>query len=455
MNKKDVNMLSGPIVRGLLTITFPFMIMQILQSLINIVDMTILKSFDTDGGIAVGAVGECSALITSIVGLVSGISAGVNVVVAKNIGRRDSDGINRAISSAVCIAMIGGVILSLVGVLFAEVFLSAMGCPAEIFSQSVLYFRLYFVGVPIFLLYNFCAAILRSSGNTKGPMVYLTLGGIVKVLLTYVFVGWFRLGVAGVSFATILAYILSLGLALNALLRSKGPAKLCLKGIRFHKTETKEILQLGVPSGLQQCMYSVANVAIITAVNSFGVKATTGVSIANNFDGVLYQVCVAASHAVMPYVSQNIGNNNPQRARQAVRRGILIAVSLGAFFGSLSAIFSPQLASIMSDDPEVINYARQKMIIISSTYFIHGINEILGGALRGLGKPIPSAICTFLFMCVLRFAWVYFIFPLLPNLTFLYLVWPIGWLLCIVCQLAVYLPTIRKHIREAAAPAAN
>ena len=199
-----------------------------------------------------------------------------------------------------------------------------------------------------------------------------------------------------------------------------------------------------MPAGLQSCLYSVANVIISATVNSFGPEATTGISIANNYDGILYQICHATSLAVMPYVSQNVGAGNVTRAISSVKKGILITVCLGATFGALSACFAVPLSSVMSSDPVVIAYSQQKMIIISSTYFICGINDIFGAALRGMGKPMVATVSTLVYMCLFRFVWVYLIFPLLPNLTFLYLVWPIGWVLSIITLLFVFVPTAKK-----------
>ena len=203
---------------------------------------------------------------------------------------------------------------------------------------------------------------------------------------------------------------------------------------------------------MQQALYSVANTIIAATVNTFGPDATTGISIANNFDGILYQISVAPSLALVSYVSQNIGNGNVKRAEQSVGRCILITVAFGASFGALSAIFSSQLSSIMSDIPEVIAFSRQKMIIISSTYFICGINESMGAALRRIGKPIVPMISTMVYMCAFRFVWVYLIFPVCPNLTFLYLVWPVGWILSIATNLIFYVKDIKK-LRRASATA--
>ena len=216
------------------------------------------------------------------------------------------------------------------------------------------------------------------------------------------------------------------------------------KKLRFYAAELKDMIFIGIPSGLQAGMYSLANVVIVTAVNSFGADATTGIAIANQFDGLMYQIIYAPSLAALPYVAQNIGAGKIERMKKTVWRSVLITVSFGVILGSLSAIFSRQLSSIMSSTPAVINYSQQKMVIISSTYFLCGINEIISGVLKGMNKPIIPAVSTFIYMCVLRFVWVYAIFPLFPNLTFLYLVWPIGWTLSIITLLIVYFHSLSE-----------
>ena len=203
-------------------------------------------------------------------------------------------------------------------------------------------------------------------------------------------------------------------------------------------------MHVGIPAGVQSAAYALANVVITTAVNGFGADATTGIAIANQFDGILYQISYAPALATTPYISQNVGAGNLKRVKKTLLRAILITTAFGASFGALSAIFSTQLSSIMSSEPAVIAYSRQKMIIISSTYFICGINEVMGGTLRGMGKPIIPTIATLIFMCVLRFIWVYAIFPLVPNLTFLYTVWPVGWILSIITLLIFYFLTMSK-----------
>lgn len=445
MKSRNVDMLSGSITKGLLELTMPIMIMNVMQSVFGIIDMTVLRVFSNDS--AVGAVGASGSLITLCTSLLIGVSAGANVVVAKRIGLGNQERVNKAAMTAVLFSVVGGLALMLIGALFAKTFLQMTNCPNTLLSKATVYFRIYFYGIPLLMLYNFCAAILRATGDTKRPMYFLILGGALKVAFTMLFVTVFNMDVEGVAIATnISSFVISL-LAFNALMKSE-KVHIEFSKLKFYASELKEMLFIGIPSGLQTGMYSLANVVIMTAVNSFGPDATTGVSIANQFDGLMYQIIYAPSLAATPYVAQNIGAGNIVRVKQSVIRSIFITTAFGVTFGSLSAIFSEELSSIMSTTPAVIKYSQQKMILVSSTYFLSGINEIMGGVLKGMGKPIIPTIATLIFMCLIRFVWVYGIFPLCPNLTFLYLIWPIGWISSIITLLIAYLPAIKNLEKE-------
>lgn len=442
MKMKNVDMLSGSITKGLLSMSVPIMIMNVMQSLFTIIDMAALKYFSTDS--SVGAIGVCSAIITLITGLLVGVASGANVVVAKRIGQGNKEDTNNAAMTAILTAITGGILLMTIGLTFAKTFLNMTNCPEALLPKATNYFRIYFLGVPILMFYNFCASILRAIGDTKKPMYFIILAGFLKVVFTVILLILTDMTVEGVAVSTILSQLIAAVLAFKTILKNNDVIQLDFKKIRFYKKELKEMLFLGIPTGLQQALYSFANVVITTAVNGFGANAATGVSIANQFDGILYQISVAPSLAVMPYVAQNAGAKNIKRVKMIISRAIMITVAFGASFGAFSAIFSGQLSSIMSSNPEIIAYSKQKMIIVSSTYFICGINEVMGGILKGLGKPIIPTISTLIFMCLIRFPWVYFVFPLYPNLTFLYLIWPIGWILSIVTQLFAYFPTLSK-----------
>ena len=442
MRTKNVDMLSGPITKGLLTMIIPIMIMNVMQSLFNIIDMTVLRIFSTDR--AVGAVGACGVLITICTSLLIGISVGANVVIARRLGAKDQKRADKAVMTSLLFSIAGGIVLMVIGITLAETFLKMTNCPEGLLPKATAYFQIYFCGVPILMFYNFCAAILRATGDTKRPMVFLIISGVIKALFNVLFAAVFAWDVEGVAVATIISSTVASTLAFYVLLKRQDVVHINFREIKFDLAELKAIVVVGIPAGLQTALYSVANAVITTAVNGFGEAATTGISIANQFDGILYQICYSPSLAVTPYVAQNIGAGNFKRVGKVYAQGVLITVLFGAFFGSLSAIFSGQLSSIMSSDPAVIAYSQQKMVIISSTYFICGIYEIAGGVLRGMGKSIIPTITTLLFMCALRFVWVYAIFPLYPNLTFLYAVWPVGWILSIATLLPAYCIVLRK-----------
>ncbi len=431
MRTKTVNMLSGSVTKGLLSMTIPIMVMNVTQVLFNAIDMMMLKNHGT----AVGAVGVCGTLTTLFTNFLIGISVGANVVVAKRIGASEQERANQAASTSMIIALAGGILLLAIGVPFAQTFLKLTNCPAELLQQATVYFKLYFYGVPALMIYNFTAAILRSIGDTRRPMVFLVFGGAIKVLCTYIFVNYCNLTVRGVGYATIISNVVTCAPAVFVLIKRQNIVRFKLTCLRFTFQEFKDILYIGVPAGIQSSLFALANVVITTTVNGMGSDASTGVSIANQFDSILYQMCYAPSLAVTPYVAQNFGAKQIQRIKETLLKAALITLVIGAGFGTLSAVFSRQLSGLMSDIPAVLDYSQQKMIIVSSTYFICGINEVIGGALKGLGRPFMPTITSFLFMCVLRFVWVYAIFPFFPNLSFLYAVWPIGWALSIVVLL--------------------
>lgn len=442
MRNDRVDMLSGSITKSMLQMVIPIMIMNVMQSIFNIIDMSVLGNLVDDK--AVGAVGACAALISLCTGTLTGMSTGANVLVAKRIGEADSEKTEKAIGTAILFSVVTGFLLLIIGVSCADVFLRWTNCPESLLGKAAAYFRIYFLGVPIIILYNFGAAILRASGDTKRPMIFLIIGGIVKVISNIVFIILFDMEVEGVAIATIVSNTIACGLTLSVLLRSKDKVHISFKTLNICFSDLKEILFVGVPAGLHFTFSSLANVVMTTAVNSFGADATTGVSIANQFDVILYQVSNAPSLATISYVAQNIGAKNYKRVKEAVLKSLIITVVFGFSLGIIFAVFSKQLSGLITSTPEVIEYSCQRLIIIALTYFLCGINDVIGGALRGIGKPIVPTLTTLIYMSGLRFVWVHSIFPLFPNLTFLYLVWPVGWILSIITLLVVYFFAMKK-----------
>ncbi len=454
VHPKDVNMLEGSILKGLFALMMPVMIMNVCQSLFNIIDMTVLKEFSTDSN-AVGAVGACSTLITLITVLLIGVSTGANVVVAKYLGAKDKENAEKAIGNSVLVGFVGGVVLLIIGCVFAEPLLRMQNCDESLLPAAVLYFRLYFCSVPFLMLYNFSASILQAMGDSRKPMYFLLISGAIKVVLTLLFTAVFHAGVEGVAFSTIISNFAAGVLTTIAIMRHGDGVCLKFRYLRFYKNETKKIFKIGAPTGIQRGLYAIANVAIMAVVNSKGPDATTGVSIANNFDVVLYNISMAASIAALPYIAQNIGAKNMKRAKEAIVKGLLLTILMGASFGALSAIFSGQLSSLMTDSAEAIKFSQEKMIIISSTYFICGISELFFSAMRAMSRPIVPTVVAFLYMFALRYAWVYAVYPFLPdNFTFLYLVWPISWVLSIVTTLIFFFPRLTQLTAQCSGTAA-
>ena len=440
LKNKNINMLSGSVMKGLLALAFPIMVMNVAQNIFSIIDMTVLGQWVGDG--AVGAVGVNDTLIALCTCLLIGLTVGSNIVVAKRMGENNNERVEKAVGTSMTVGIIGGLLLSIIGFIFAETFLKWMNCSDALLPDATLYLRLYFVGYPFLLLYNFSAAILRAIGDTKRPMYFLLAGSGFKVLLNILFIRLFHMGVDGVGLATILSNMLACTLCVLAVRRST--LQFRFRKMRFDLRELKDILHVGIPLGLQNACCSLANVVFTTAVNGFGPDATTGVSIAGQIDSVLYNISYAPALAVSPYIAQNVGARNIPRVKKALLCAIGISVIFGGGLGALASIFSKELVSLMSSSPSVIAFALQKATLLSATYFICGIYEIMCGTMCGLGKPVIPTICTLLFMCLLRLVWVYAIFPLFPNLTFLYLVWPIGWVLSISFLLAFYFPAISK-----------
>ena len=440
--KQKATILSGSVFKGLFWMTVPIMAMNVFQSLFAILDMTVLGIMVDDN--AVGAVGASGILISLTTGLLIGTAAGSTVVVAKHISRQETRELDQAIGTSVLFSILSGVALMILGFFSARPLLVWIHCPESLLQDAVVYFQIYFVAVPFILLYNFCASILRANGDTKRPMLFLMIGGVVKIVLNVCITAIFDVTVEGVAIATILSNVVASFLTLYALIKGDGAVRFKLAYCKLYKKELMSILFIGVPAGIQAALYSLANTVISAAVNTFGAAATKGIAIANQFDNVLYQVSVAPSLATVSYVSQNVGAGNVKRAKESVYKSVIITVMFGATLGLLFAVFSGQLSSLMSPDPQVIAYSMQKMVMISSTYFICGVNEVMCSAMRGIGKPIIPMVLTFLYMCVLRFVWVYAVFPAYPDLSFLYSVWPIGWILSIATNLFFYLPSIKK-----------
>jgi Na+-driven multidrug efflux pump len=269
-----------------------------------------------------------------------------------------------------------------------------------------------------------------------------------KVVLNFIFVAGFHMTVDGVGYATIAANLLSATLAFRTVYKMEGTLRFSWKNLRIFRRELGQILFTGIPVGVETALYSVANLAILATFNGYGPDATTGYTIASQFHTIIYYICTGASYAVMPYVAQNVGAGNLKRVRETMRKSVLLILLLGGGSGCLFAIFARPLASLMSQSPAVLDIAADQIVLVSALYFIHGIASAISAGLRGLGRPIVPTVSTMAFMCVLRFLWVWFVYPLFPNLVFLCTVWPVGWVLCTITTLCFYFPSMRRMEKQ-------
>lgn len=447
--KRDVDMLNGPITKGMLALAVPVILTTILSSLFNTIDMAVLRNFTENSDIAVGSIGAVGSLNALTVSLINGIAVGAGVITARSLGSGDKEKVKRSVGTAMAFTLAGGIFLMVLGILLSEQLLIWTNCDPVLLPGATLYFQLHFATMPLTALTTYTASLLRAKGDTQSQMFITVIVGVLKVLASIVAIAMMDLGLVGLSLATWVAMLVSGVLYTHQLWKKGNPVYIESKDIRFYATELKGMLYIGIPSGLQAALYSVANVVIQTTVNSFGKEATAGLGIANTYDGIIYNVSVGVATAVLPYMGQNLGAGNNARAKTAMLRGTLLVVLIGGSLGALSAIFSGPLSAIMSSDPKVIAFSQQKMIIISSAYFICGINEVMNAALRALKKPIVTTVAALLFTCGLRFLWVYVIYPYMPNnLTFLYLVWPVGWILSILMVLPFIIYNFKKLEKE-------
>ncbi|MCI7704645.1 MAG: MATE family efflux transporter, partial [Clostridiales bacterium] len=374
-----------------------------------------------------------------IISLFIGLSVGVNVLVARFTGSRDDVHVAQTVHTAVVLAVVGGVLLSAVGFTAARPLLELMGSPADVIGLAELYVRIIFLGMPVQMLYNFCAAILRAVGDTQRPLYYLTIAGVVNVLLNLVFVILFHLSVAGVALATIISQTISALLVTRALLNMEGPTRLFLNRLRIHPGKLREIIRIGLPAGIQSSVFSLSNVVIQSSVNSFGSVVIAGNAASSNVGNFVYQAMNTFQQAITCFAGQNIGARKPRRIVSAMKVCMFWAVSFGLVLGMLSCVFGTQLLSLFSADPAVIAAGMERQIIVCAPYFLCGMMDVMTGALRGIGYSLLPMIVSILGACAFRLFWVFTVFAAYPTLPCLMLSYPVSWLLTFSVLLVIFL----------------
>lgn len=442
----EMDMCNGPILSKVLIYAFPLMLSGILQLLFNAADVIVVGRFA--GSQSLAAVGSTSSLINLLVNVFSGLSIGVNVLVAQYYGAKKEKDVNETVHTAVMISLISGVILVFIGVLLARPLLELMGTPDDVINKSTIYMQIYFAGMPVIMLYNFGSAILRAVGDTRRPLYYLSIAGVVNVVLNIFFVTQLHMDVAGVALATVLSQVISSGLVVRALMNHEGCLKLELKKLRVSMPKFKKILQVGLPAGMQGAIFSISNVLIQSSVNSFGSIAMAGNTTAQNIEGFVYTAMNAVYQTNLSFTSQNYGGKKYSRINRilATCLGVVTAVGLGLGLACYGA--GEFLVGIYSSDPEVIQYGLNRLAVFGTTYFLCGIMDTVVGSIRGLGYSILPMCVSLTGACAFRIIWIYTIFQMNRTLFTLYLSYPASWTVTATAHIVCFILIRRKLPKE-------
>lgn len=440
-------MCSGPLLSKILIFAIPLMLSGILQLLFNAADIIVVGRFS--GSEALAAVGSTGALINLIINLFIGVSVGTNVVAARYYGARDADGVSQTVHTAMLSAIVGGIILIFAGIALARPMLEWMGTPADVIDQSALYMKIYFVGMPALMVYNFGASILRAIGDTKRPLYFLTVAGVVNVVFNLFFVIVLDMGVAGVALATIISQAISAVLILLCLIKTEGPCHLELKEMKIYPECFKAMLRIGLPAGLQGSIFSISNVLIQSSVNSFGSLVMAGNTAAANIEGFVYTAMNSIYQTSLSFTSQNMGAKQFKRVDKVLIECLLVVATVGIVLGNGAYLLGDKLLGIYSSDPQVIEYGLMRMSIVSASYFLCGIMDVLVGSIRGLGYSIMPMLVSLTGACLFRVIWIFTIFQVERTLFCLYISYPISWILTAGIHLLCYFIVRKKAFNKA------
>ncbi len=442
----EIDMTDGGLFGKILLFALPLLATSVLQLLFNSADMVVVGRFDSEN--AMGAVGATASLNHLIISLVLGTSVGAGVVLSNAFGARDKDYGDRILHTSMIVALAGGILMGGIGFFLTPYLLRLMGTLELHYEMSKTYLQIIMLGTPFNMLYNFGASILRATGDTKRPLIYLTVSGIVNVVINIILVAGFKMGVAGVAIATITSQAVSAVLIVITLLKSDGFVKLSFKRLKVDKRAFKEIIRLGIPTGIQSGLFSVSNVFLQTAINSFGIEAlNNGNAISAQIEGYVGMSINSVSNTSLTVVGQNYGAGKIKRIRRTVIMCLLLGCGVGIVFGWSCILLHKPLCKLFMDSAsgdaalqaEIIMYALKRMIILCGTYFIVGIMEIFSFGLRALGKSFTSMLIVLVGTCFFRIFWIYCIFPLNKDLTFLMLLYPISWgVTALICAIIFY-----------------
>ena len=444
-NKYEIDMCNGTLMDKLISFSLPLMLSGILQLLFNAVDIIVVGRFT--GRQALAAVGSTTALINIFTNLFIGISLGANVLAARFYASGKEKEMSETVHTSITLALISGLVMALAGVLLARFALNLMGTPNDVIDQSVLYMRIYFLGMPFFMLYNYGAAILRAVGDTKRPLFFLVISGMTNAVLNLVLVIVFHMGVAGVAIGTIVSQLISSILVLRCLYTSNTSYRLYFSKLGIKTQYLKQIFQVGIPAGIQSTVINLSNALLQSSVNSFGSVAMAGYTAANNIFGFLYMSVNAVTQSCMSFTSQNYGVKKLKRMDRVLLDCMILSVGVTLTLGCGAYFFGPELLKIYTSDADVIRCGVEVLAFTTVPYFCCGIMDLLPGALRGMGYSGVPMILSIIGTVGTRIVCIFGLFPAHRSLSFLFISYPVSWILTILMQ-AVCFCFVRKHVHQ-------
>ena len=448
MNKRtnEMDMLHGPLLGKIVLFALPLAASSVLQQLFNAADLAVVGRVTTPQAMA--AVGSNGSVIGLLISLFVGMSVGASVVLGNLLGANRRDRISDAVHTVITVALAAGVLLLALGLLLAPPILRLMGAPEDVLPLAVVYLRIYFLGMPAIMVYNYGSAVLRSRGDSKRPFYALTLAGVVNVLLNLLFVIVFKLHVIGVALATVLSNCLSAGLTLYFLMTEPNEFKVDLRKLRVRREYLRGMIRIGMPAGLQGMVFSLSNVVIQSAVNSFGADCIAGMTAAQNFDFISYSVINAFAQATVTFVSQNYGARNPERCRKVLRLSMLMCLGIDVVVLGAIMLGRHSLIRIFTTDENVIEFAMVRFRYAVAVHFLCATYEVPAGALRGMNRSMVPALISVLGTCAFRLLYVFFIFPQIRSIGALLFVYPASWVLTGIAMNTAYFIVRRKAFGE-------
>ena len=442
----ELDMTSGPLLKKIIVFTIPVLLSGVLQLLFNAADIIVVGNFAGDNAMA--AVGSTASLVSLMTNLFIGISAGANVAVANFYGSKDDEAVQETVHTSVILSVVGGAGLMLIGLLLARPILELMGSPEAVLPLSALYLRIFFLGMPGSLLFNFCASILRATGDTKHPLYYLSVAGILNVVLNLFFVIVLNMSVAGVALATIISQYVSAFLIVRRMTRLNSSIRIQWSKLRVSKSKLLRILRVGIPAGIQSSLFALSNVVIQSAINSFGEVVMAANTASTNIEGFVYIAMNSVYQAAMNFSGQNYGAGRYKRLHKVLFECLGLVTFVGLVLGGGAYLCGRPLLHIYTDSAMVITFGLQRMEIICLTYFLCGWMDTIVGVMRGMGYGIMPMLVSLVGSCLFRILWVQTIFQVYHTLPMLYISWPITWVITFLMHVVCYCGIWVKHRKD-------